>query len=95
MSDMLLALEESTEERAGIMSDSGCYTADAVKSDIERGLVNTLIRWRETGATEKTRDGIRDKADLFFEAYAKHHGEEEADRIRSLCRDAWIRRKAA
>ncbi len=89
-SDLLLSMEEAHQERAGIMQDSGIQDPEALRTDLHRHEVASVIRrfYPKTNTVLAHK-----KAGEAVEAYLllveKKRGKEAADKLRTDCRVAW------
>jgi len=83
MNDMLLSIQEAAEERAAIMQDSGINDPDALRADLHRHEVASVIR-RYYPRGEEAAEYLR--------LVEKKRGKEAADKLRADCRIAWKKR---
>ena len=86
MTDLFDSMAEHAEERAAIMSDSGINDPEALRADLHRCEVATVIRWFYP-------DG--GKAKEYFDLVEKKRGKEAADVLRADCRIAWKEKACA
>ena len=84
MNDLFQTLDEHAEERAAIMADSGINDPEALRADLHRCEVATVIRWFFP-------DG--GKAKEYFDLVEKKRGKEAADALRADCRIAWANKQ--
>lgn len=93
MNDLFTSMEESTEERAAILS------AESIAFDEEkrhRDEVSWAMRTFHPGpnaSREQMKQAI-DAITEYFQLVQKHRGEVAANRLRDDCREAWKARRA-
>jgi hypothetical protein len=81
--DLFLSMEEAHEERAAIMDDSGIQDPEALRADLHRHEVASVIRRYYPRGEE---------AAEYFKLVEKKRGKEAADKLRADCRIAWKKR---
>lgn len=81
--DLFLSVEESGKEREAIMADSGINDPDALRADLHRHEVYSVIR-RYYPRGEEAKE--------YFSLVEKRRGKEAADKLRADCRIAWKKR---
>lgn len=81
--NLLVSMVEANEERAGIMQDSGIQDPDALRADLHRHEVASVIR-RYYPRGEEAAEYLR--------LVEKKRGKEAADKLRADCRIAWKKR---
>ena len=84
MNDLFQTLDEHAEERAAIMADSGINDPEALRADLHRCEVATVIRWFFP-------DGA--KAKEYFDLVESKRGKLAADLLRADCRIAWANKQ--
>ncbi len=88
--DLLMSMVEANEERAAIMQDSDIQDPEALRADLHRHEVASVIRrfYPKTNTVLAHK-----KAGEAVEAYLllveKKRGKEAADKLRTDCRVAW------
>jgi hypothetical protein len=80
---LLLSVAEACDEREAIMADSGINDSDALRADLHRHEVSSVIR-RYYPRGEEAKE--------YFALVEKRRGKEAADKLRADCRIAWKRR---
>jgi hypothetical protein len=83
MNDLFASIEEAREEREAIMADSGINDPDALRADLHRHEVSSVIR-RYYPRGEEAKE--------YFTLVEKRRGKEAADKLRADCRIAWKKR---
>ena len=78
MNDLFSSIEESKEERAAIMADSGL---DATADDLHRCEVSSIIR----------RYFPQGNPTPYFDLVKEKRGNDAAERLINDCREAWRR----
>ena len=84
MNDLFSSMEEACKEREEIMADSGINDPDALRADLHRHEVSSVIR-RFYPRGEEAKE--------YFALVEKRRGKDAADKLRSDCRAKWAERK--
>ena len=97
MTDLFDSMAEHAEERAAIMADSGINDPEALRADLHRCEVATVIRWfyPHEDDSEEVRKTKQKGVVEYFDLVEKKRGKEAADALRADCRIAWKEKACA